>query len=329
MSTKEKVVVTGFQPSGRLHIGNYLGMFKQAVAMQKEKGLKRYYFIADYHSLTQKYEPKQKSREIMEMAIDALALGIDPKKSTLFIQSHVPHHTNLAWIFNTLTPVGELERMVSYKEKVSQGQIANAGLLTYPILMAADILIYDADFVPVGEDQIQHLELTRAIARKFNQRFGKTFKEPQALLTKTPRVMSLNDPSNKMSKSIPSGCLFIFDSEAETTKKIMAAQTDSHKTIGFDPKNRPAVSNLVLIFAAFRGVSEKEIVKEFKNVGYKEFKAALAKEINSSLKPLRTRKKELMKEKSKITKLLEQNAKKMDRVASKKIEAVKSKVGLI
>src|SRR3989344_3755933 len=171
----KKIVLSGLQPSGTLHIGNYLGMLKNATALQKKSGYERFYFIADYHSLTQKYTPKDKREDIFNLAVDLLAAGIDPKKSTLFVQSHIDGHANLAWILNTITPIGELERMIEYKEKIKHGQVPNAGLFNYPVLMAADILIYKADFVPVGDDQRQHLELARTIARSFNNRFGKTF----------------------------------------------------------------------------------------------------------------------------------------------------------
>ncbi|MBI2013104.1 MAG: tryptophan--tRNA ligase, partial [Candidatus Colwellbacteria bacterium] len=207
-----KIVLSGIQPSGTLHLGNYLGFLRQAVALQDNPNYRRFYAIVDLHSLTGRYSPREKTKEIYELAVDLLAGGIDPKKSTLFIQSHVPEHTELSWIFNTITSMGQLERMVEYKEKVAQGLTPNVGLFDYPVLMAADILIYKAELVPVGEDQLQHLELARDTARSFNRRFGRTFPEPKAILTKVPRVMSLNSPKQKMSKSLPAGCLFLTDS---------------------------------------------------------------------------------------------------------------------
>lgn len=324
----KKTVVTGFQPSGTLHIGNYLGAFKQAIELQK-KNYERFYFIADYHSLTQKYDPKQKAKDIFNLAVDALALGIDPKKSTFFIQSQVEEHANLAWILNTITPMGELERMVEYKEKVSQGQSPNVGLFDYPALMAADILLYDADFVPVGEDQRQHLELTRTLARTFNTRFGKTFKEPQALHNKTPRIMSLNNPKQKMSKSIPSGCLFLSDSPAEIKKKVMSATTDSYTEIGYDLKNRPAVSNLIDIYSGFSGMTTEAVVKKFKNAGYASFKKSLADLLIKELDGFRKRRAVLEKNKSKIISVLENGSKRASVVAEKKLLAIRTKVGLV
>ena len=324
----KKVVVTGFQPSGSLHIGNYLGAFKQAIELQK-KPYKRYYFIADYHSLTQKYDVKRKAKDIFDLAVDALALGIDPKKSTFFIQSAVGEHANLAWILNTITSMGELERMVEYKEKISQGQTPNAGLFDYPVLMAADILLYDADFVPIGDDQRQHLELTRTLARAFNSRFGKTFKEPQALYNATPRIMSLNNPKQKMSKSIPSGCLFLSDSPQEIKKKIMSATTDSQKQIGYDPKNRPALSNLIDIYAAFSGMKTEAVVGKFKNAGYATFKMELAGLISNYLAPFRKKRVSLMKNKKFVMKVLSNGAKTASSVATKKMAGIKKQVGLI
>ncbi|MCR4260840.1 MAG: tryptophan--tRNA ligase [Candidatus Colwellbacteria bacterium] len=324
----EKVVLTGFQPSGTLHIGNYLGAFKQAIELQG-KPYKRFYFIADYHSLTQKYDPKQKAKDIFNIAVDALALGIDPKKSTFFIQSHVTEHANLAWILNTITPMGELERMVEYKEKISQGQNPNVGLFDYPVLMAADILLYDADFVPVGDDQRQHVELARTITRTFNNHFGKTFKEPKVMHNETSRIKSLTNPSQKMSKSIPSGCLFLSDSPAEIKRKIMAATTDSHKEIGYDPENRPAVSNLIDIYAAFSGMTHEAVVNKFKNAGYATFKGELATLISDFFRPFRAKRAALLKNKGLVAKILEGGAKSASHITSKKIVEIRKRVGLI
>lgn len=324
----KKVVVTGFQPSGSLHIGNYLGAFKQAIELQK-KPYKRYYFIADYHSLTQRYDAKQKAKDIFNLAVDALALGIDPKKSTFFVQSHIKEHANLAWILSTITPMGELERMVEYKEKVTQGQIPNAGLFNYPVLMAADILIYDADIVPVGDDQRQHLELTRTLARSFNKRFGKTLKEPMALHNRTSRVMSLNNPTQKMSKSIPTGCLFLSDSPAVIKKKIMSAQTDSQREIGYDPKKRPAVSNLVNIYAGFAGISNEAVIRKYKNLGYAKFKSDLATLLANSLAPFREKRTKLMKNKKAVLKILEGGDSRASEAAVRKLVDIKQRVGLI
>jgi tryptophanyl-tRNA synthetase len=323
-----KTVVSGLKPTGELHIGNYLGTIKQLVELQK-KSLRRFYFIADYHALTVQYDPKEKRGEIMNMAIDALAAGLDPKKSVIFLQSHISAHNNLAWILSTLTSTGQLNRMVEYKGKVQEGHVPNAGLFGYPVLMAADILIYDADFVPVGEDQRQHLELTRDVVESFNKRFGKILTTPQTLHNQTPRVMSLNDPKKKMSKSIPAGCLFLSDPPEIVRRKIMSAQTDSHKTIGYDPKKRPGVSNLLSVYSAISGKSIDKLVKEFKNSGYAEFKKSLAEEIINFLKPIQQKRRRLVQNKAGVMRTLEAGAKVANRVAEKKLTEVKRAVGLI
>lgn len=325
----KQILISGIQPSGKLHIGNYLGMLKNAVTLQNSGKYRCFYFIADYHALTQHYQPKEKSQEIFKMAVDALAAGLDPQKSAIFIQSHILEHANLAWIFNTITQEGRLRGMIEYKEKISEGHSANMGLLDYPVLMAADILLYDADFVPVGEDQKQHLELARDTARAFNKRFGKTFKEPKAILTKAPRVMSLNNPNKKMSKSSPNGCLFLSDSPKIIRRKIMTAVTDSLHGVDYDPKNRPGVSNLVLIYSELSGKPIPQIVQKFKNAGYKEFKEELAEVVIKALKPFQQKQEELLKNKSYVTKTLADGAKTARIIAAKKLGEIKKKVGLI
>lgn len=323
------IIVSGLKPSGQLHIGNYLGMLKQSVELQNSGKYNCFYFIADYHSLTVKYEPEEKRKEILDMAIDALAAGLDPKKSTIFLQSHVAEHANLAWILNTITSMGELERMIEYKEKISEGQTPNAGLFDYPVLMAADILIYNAEKVPVGDDQRQHLELTRTIARKFNRKFGKTFKEPQAILTKTPRVMSLNNPKKKMSKTQPAGCVFLSDPPDVIRSKIKSAVTDSYKEIGYDPKNRPAISNLVLIYSEFSNLPIPEVLKKFKGKNYAEFKQDLAEAIIAALKPFNERRRILASDQNKIMEILRNGAKKARMIAQKTMEEARKKAGLL
>jgi len=325
----KKIIVSGLQPSGTLHIGNYLGMIKNALSLQEEKSYERYFFIADYHSLTQKYDVGQKREDIFSLAVDLLSSGIDPKKSTLFIQSHIQEHANLAWILSTITSVSELERMIEYKEKVKQGQAPNAGLFIYPVLMAADILMYKADFVPVGEDQRQHLELTRTIARIFNKRFGKIFPEPKELQTKTPRIMSLSNPTEKMSKSIPKGCLFLSDSKAEIKAKVMSAQTDSLSGIGFDPKKRPGVSNLVSIYAEFRDTTPEKIVKEFDGKGYADFKKSLAELLIDRLGEIQEKRGDILKDRKNVMKILDDGAKKAHPIATATLKEIKDKVGLI
>ena len=340
------VLISGIQPTGRLHVGNYLGALRNFVELQNSKKYECYFFIADYHSLTIPFDPKQKQKEIMNTIQMYLAAGLDPKKSTLFLQSAVSAHTELAWIMNTITPMGELKRMVQFKEKSGFARIsvnprenmtkypvidfialeaANAGLFTYPTLMTADILLYDARFVPVGNDQMQHLELTRELARRFNKRFGKTFIEPKPLLTKVPRLMSLDDPMRKMSKSRPAGCLFLDDAPEEIRKKIQRAVTDSGNEVRYDEKKKPAVSNLMRIYKELTNKSMREIEQEFSGKGYAEFKKALADVVVDALKVFREKK----RTNESLMKVLKRGNVKAVSVAAKKLTAVKKRIGLI
>jgi len=242
----KEIILSGIQPTGRLHIGNYLGSLRNFVELQKKH--EGYFMIADYHSITESYEPKNKLNQIYNLAADFLAAGLDPKKSTIFVQSHVPEHTELAWIFNTLTPIGYLERMTQYKDKASrQKENINLGLFDYPVLQAADILLYHATAVPVGQDQDQHLELTRQIVRFFNNKFGPTFLEPKTLHTETPKVMSLLSPDKKMSKSLGDNhCIDIDDEPDMIAKKLSKAVTDTGDGSGLGAKN---LLDLVKIFS--------------------------------------------------------------------------------
>ena len=241
----------------------------------------------------------------------------------------MPAHVELAVILNNFTPFGELRRMTQFKEKSQENPFnINAGLFDYPVLMAADILLYDAQFVPVGEDQLQHLELTRTLARKFNSKFGKTFIEPKPLLTKAPRLMSLDDPMKKMSKSQTAGCLFIDDKPLMIKEKIKKAVTDSGKEIRYDPQIKPALSNLILIFSALSNYSIKAVERRFKNKGYAEFKKELAEIIIKTLVPFQKKKKKLKKQTSFIKKIISQGNKKANGVSSKKLLQIKEKIGL-
>ncbi len=325
----KSLVVSGIQPSGTIHIGNYLGMIKQAVDLQDSGGYSCLYFIVDLHSLTSKYDPKKKPGDIIGIATDLLAAGIDPEKSPLFIQSHVLEHANLAWIFNTITSMGQLERMVEYKEKIASGQTPNAGLFDYPVLMAADILLYKGQKVPVGEDQRQHLELARDIARSFNKRFGETFPEPGGVYTKAPRVMSLTDPDKKMSKSMPAGCLYLSDSPKKIKQKIGAAVTDSQKKIGYDPENRPGISNLINIYAGFSGSAPESVAKQFADASYKDFKTAASDLVAEKLKGIQERREKFGRNKKEVIRILEEGANAVRPIAQKTLAEVKEKIGLI
>ena len=323
------IAVSGIKPTGDLHIGNYLGMMKNAVALQNSNKYNCFYFIADYHALTQRVSREDRMRETLDIAAYLLAVGINPKKSTLFIQSHVAGHTDLTWIFNCLTSMGELQRMVEYKEKLAEGHTPNVGLFDYPVLMAADILIYKAEAVPVGDDQRQHLELARETARRFNANFGKTFKEPRALTTQTPRVMSLDNPEKKMSKSVPSGCVFLQDSSETIAKKIMSATTDSLTGIKYEPESRPGISNLVLIYSEFSGQPISEIEKRYENIGYADFKRDLARVIVKELHPIQKEYKAIIKKKAALLKALKNGAARAEKVTAKTMAEVRKKVGLI
>jgi tryptophanyl-tRNA synthetase len=321
-------VLSGIQPSGRLHIGNYLGALKNFVDLQNSGTYNCYFMIADLHSLTEEYEVAQKSEQIIDLAASYLAAGLDPKKSTLFMQSHVPGHTQLAWILSTLTPMGELSRMTQYKDKSGRME-ANAGLFTYPVLQAVDILMYNPVFVPVGDDQDQHLELTRTLARKFNSRFGQTFFEPKALHTSIPRLMSLDNPAKKMSKSQPAGCLFIDDDPETIKKKIMGAVTDSGSEIKYDEAAKPGISNLLLIMSALSGSPIPELERVFAGKQYGAFKAEVAGVVAAYFTPIREKKSALLKKPASILKVFAAGAKKANAVAETKVADVYKKVGLI
>lgn len=322
------ILISGIQPSGRLHIGNYLGALKNFVALQDSGKYQCFFFIADLHSLTEEYSPKEKSKQIMDLVSDFLAAGLDPKKSTIFIQSEIPPHTEFAWILNTLTPMGELRRMTQFKDKGGEGETANAGLFTYPALMAADILLYDAKFVPVGDDQLQHLELARTLARKFNSKFGKTFLEPQPILTATPRVMSLDDASRKMSKSRPAGCIFLDDSPEEIYEKVKRAMTDSESRIVYDPETKPAISNLLRILSAVSGKTISDLEKEFTGMNYSELKIGLSNAVSEHFAPFRLKKKALKKNPAIAKKALLAGRKKALGIALKKMSVIKKKIGI-
>lgn len=324
------VLISGIQPTGKLHLGNYLGALKNFVELQNSGKYRCYFFIADYHSLTADFNAKEKPGQIMELAADFLAAGVNPEKSTIFVQSRIPAHAELAWIFNAITPFGELSRMTQFKEKSEEKKEgANVGIFTYPLLMAADILLYDPQVVPVGEDQLQHLELTRAVARKFNGRFGKTFAEPKALLTPAPRLMSLSDPAKKMSKTAPAGCLFLDDSPETVREKIKRAVTDSGNEIKSDPAAKPAITNLIDIYAGLSGKNREETEREFSGKSYSRFKEELAELLAARLAPYRQAKEKARKNGVKIKKILRDGTAKADKIAAKKIKEAKKKIGLL
>ena len=325
------ILVSGIQPTGKLHIGNYLGALKNFVELQNSGDYQCYFFIADLHSMTEPYEPSEKRKQVLNLTADFLAVGIDPKKSVVFLQSLIPAHSELAWILDTITPMGELERMTQFKDKSARQEAnVNAGLFAYPVLMAADILLYGTRVVPVGDDQLQHLELTRTVARKFNTRFGgTTFIEPKGLLTKTPRVMSLKDPSKKMSKSQPESCLFLDDEPEVIAAKIARATTDSDTKIVYDPEKKPGLSNLLEMYAALTHLEPAAVAGEFAGVSYSEFKQKLAVLVSSYFAEFRANKKKLIAKPNALIKVLEAGSKKAQKVAAAKMIEVKKKVGLL
>lgn len=324
-------IISGIQPTGKLHIGNYLGALKNFIDLQRTGKYDCFFFVADYHSLTE-YNWKssdEKHKQVLDVIIAFLAAGLDPRKSVLFQQSSVSAHTELAWILNTIISIGELNRMTQFKDKGKGTSSANAGLLTYPTLMAADILLYDASYVPVGEDQDQHLELTRTAARKFNARFGKTFREPKPLYTAIPRLMSLDDPTKKMSKSRPSGCIFLDDSPETVEAKVRRAVTDSGANITFNKKQKPAISNLLMLYTSITGTSISSTERRFMNASYAQFKKDLADAINKTLEPMHALRNKFEKKQRTVRKIIEKGNKSAAQHANRKLEEVKQRIGLI
>lgn len=337
------IVVSGIQPSGPLHIGNYLGALRYWLKLQDDPKNHCYFFIADLHFLTQGKPASEVRENTHAIAAELLALGIDPKRSTLFVQSQVPGHTDLGWILNCVTPVAELTRMTQYKDKAGhQADNINAGLLTYPVLQAADILIYHGNAVPVGEDQVQHLELTRNIARWFNSRYGKTFSEPKPVLTPTPRVMSLTAPLQKMSKSLgEKNVIGLADEPAVILEKIKKAVTESTGTIpvsyngkawaltpGEHPEGVIGAYNLLKLLETF-GTSAENRRFATTPISYRELKEALARAIANHFADFRARRAALLKKPAAIEKHLATGAKRAATVAEKTVAIVRKKVGIL
>lgn len=328
---RDKVIFSGIQPSGKLHIGNYLGVIKQFVELQNSS--ETIFCIVDHHAITVPQRPEELRKNILDVTKIYLASGVDPEKSIIFIQSHVSAHVELGWILNTITPLGELYRMTQFKDRTenkTQKDGILAGLLNYPTLMAADILLYNSTRVPVGGDQQQHVELTRMIAKKFNNKFGNTFVVPEARLQKeTMYIMGLDNPEKKMSKSAssPNNYIALLDTPEEIRRKIKVAVTDSGKEIKYDKKEKPALSNLMDIYGAFSGLSYDEIEKKFKNSGYAEFKKELGELLVDKLTSIQKKYAELKDEK--VLDILRDGAKRANAIASKTLSAVKEKMGFV
>ena len=321
-------VLTGLQPSGSLTLGNYIGAIKQMIKYQDE--YENFIFVADMHALTIPQDSKELRKNIRSLLAIYLACGVDPKKNTIFLQSENLYHANVSWIFECLTPYGELGRMTQFKDKKEKNINFSAGLLTYPVLMASDILLYDIDYVPVGHDQKQHVELARNIAERINKRYGEIFKMPEPLITKDgAKILDLVDPTKKMSKSSDNskGVIYMLDDEKTIRKKIMSATTDSETRVVFDPINKHGISNLINIYTSLANVTIKDVEEKYKDSNYGTFKSDVANLVVSVLIPIQEKYNELLNS-SEIDKILDDGIEKTSKIAKVKYELLKEKVGL-
>ena len=327
----KKVMLSGIQPSGDLHLGNYLGAVKNWSELAEQFDC--YYFMADLHTLTVRQDPKELRRRSTAQLAQYIACGLDPEKNTLFLQSHVHEHAELGWILNCYTMFGELSRMTQFKDKSAKNaDNINGGLFTYPALMAADILLYQADYVPVGEDQKQHCELTRDVAIRFNNLYGETFTVPEPYIPKVgARIMSLSNPASKMSKSDPAGCVFLLDKPEELARKFKRAVTDSdtERCVRFAPEEKPGVSNLMAIYSSVTGKSYEEIEREFEGKGYGAFKPAVGEAVIETLRPIREEAERIIADKAYLQQVYTDGAMRASAVARRTLRKVYRKVGLV
>ena len=324
-----KVVFSGIQPSGNLHIGNYIGAVRQW-ALGQNDGL-NIFCVVDMHAITVPQDPKTLHAKTLEIAAIILAAGVDPEKSILFVQSHNPDHANLGWILNCFASMGQMNRMTQYKEKSEGKDFVSVGLFDYPALMAADILLYDTTEVPIGDDQKQHVELTRDLAERFNSKFGQAFVLPKPVIHEMGgRVMSLVDPTKKMSKSDmnPNATIFLLDDEEAVKSKILGATTDSGSEIKHDFKNKPGVSNLLEIYSAFSGKTIPQAEEEFKGKNYKEFKEAVAISVNSFLSGFQKKYNDF-KSGGKLEEILKSGVKKAYEISHPKLLNIYEKLGFV
>ena len=327
----KKIMLSGIQPSGDLHLGNYLGAVKNWAELADEFDC--YYFMADLHSLTVRQDPAELRRRSVAQLAQYVACGLDPERNTLFLQSHVHEHAELGWILNCFTMFGELSRMTQFKDKSAKNaDNINGGLFTYPALMAADILLYQADFVPVGQDQKQHCELTRDIALRFNNIYGETFKVPEPYIPKVgARIMSLSAPTSKMSKSDPQGCVFLLDKPEEIARKFKRAVTDSdtERCVRYAPEEKPGVANLMSIYSSVTGRSFSEIEREFEGQGYGAFKGAVGEAVIEALRPVREKAEGMLAEKAYLKQVYTEGAQRASFAARKTLRKVYKKLGLV
>lgn len=324
-------VLSGIQPTAdAFHLGNYLGALREWVRLQSTHDA--YYCVVDQHAITVDHDPDLLRRRTYASFAQLLAVGLDPEQATIFVQSHVPEHSQLAWVLECQTGFGEAGRMTQFKDKSqkSEADRITVGLYTYPILQAADILIYQADAVPVGEDQRQHLELTRDLAQRFNTTFGDTLTVPEALIVKeTAKIVDLQDPTSKMSKSVPAGCVFLLDEDKVLTKKIKSAVTDSEREIRFDLVNKPGVSNLLSIQQALTGRAIGELEGSYEGRGYGDLKGDTAEIVVETVRPIRERVLELMDDPAELRRLMTVGAHRARQTAAETLEAVYERVGFV
>ncbi|MCD7792715.1 MAG: tryptophan--tRNA ligase [Oscillospiraceae bacterium] len=330
-TNEKKVLLSGIQPSGDLHLGNYLGAIRNWARLADEFDC--YFFMADMHTITVRQDPPTLRRHTLQQLAQYIACGLDPQRNTLFIQSHVHEHAELAWVLGCYTMFGELSRMTQFKDKSSKhSENINAGLFTYPALMAADILLYQPDFVPVGEDQKQHCELTRDIAQRFNNLYGEVFKVPEPYIPKVgARIMSLTDPASKMSKSDAAGCVFLLDKPEDIMRKFKKAVTDSdtERCVRYDPQTKPGVANLMSIYASCTGKTFDEIEAEFEGKGYGVFKPAVGEAVAETLRPIREESERIMKDKAYLESVYRDGAERASRTARRTLNKVYKKVGFV
>ena len=332
-SNKRPRVLSGIQPTAdSFHFGNYFGAIRQWPLMQDEHD--SFYMLADMHAITVDFDPKELRERTYRSAAQLIAAGIDPERSALFVQSHVPQHAQLAWVLNCITGMGEAGRMTQFKDKSSKGGTdrASVGLFTYPMLMAADVLIYQADRVPVGEDQRQHLELTRDLAGRFNHRFGKTFTVPSPYIVKeTAKILDLQDPTSKMSKtaSAPNGIIELLEDPRKAARKIRSAVTDSGDEIRFDQENKPGISNLLTIYSALTGSSVANLEKEYEGHQYGQLKVALSELVADFVGPFGERTTALLDDRAELDRLLTSGADKAKAVAAQTLAQVYDRLGFV
>ena len=324
----KKRIFSGIQPSGMLTIGNYLGAIKNWTKLVDE--YECIFSVVDLHAITVRQDPKELNERCISLLAQYIACGLDPEKCIMFMQSHVPAHTQLSWVLNCYTYMGELSRMTQFKDKSERhADNINAGLFTYPVFMASDILLYNADLVPVGHDQMQHLELTRDVAERFNGIYGDTFTVPDAYIGKTgARVMDLSDPTKKMSKSVPNGMVALLEEPASIMKKFKRAVTDSMGYVKFE-EGRDGINNLLSIYCATTSKTIEEAEKEFEGKGYGDFKKAIAEAVIAELEPIQAKHKELMDNKDYLESIYKNGAQKANEIAQGTLKTVYEKVGFI